>query len=233
MYRDCYDEGHKIIMVSRLGRKATRRQKGIYDSFICEECEGETQKYDHYASLVLTARSPQVDEYISVKREYVCKKYEGKKLEFAKWEGLDFRRFQNFVFSIILRSHFAAGLGGPLSLSQKHLDGILAIYKGSQPDDASYPILLLEYPRSDELRNHVVLLYMIKKAGHYIIEFAGGGYAFNVYVSSHAKPGYVRSLSVKSDGSTYFVIEPFRSTGLFKSSVQIVKSLEGFPRLNQ
>jgi hypothetical protein len=230
MYTDCYDEGHKVIEVSRLDEKATKRQKGIYHSFICKKCEGETQKYDRYASLVLTARSPMTKEYASVKRDYVCERYEGSNLEFAKWQGLDFRKFQNFVFSVILRTHFAGRIEGPILLTQKHLDGILAIYKGGQLDDASYPILLLEYPKDDKLRNHIVLPYVTKRMGHHIVEFAGGGYAFNIYVSSHAKPRYVRPLSLKTDGSAYSVIESFSNTGLFKVAAEVVKSVKTAPR---
>jgi hypothetical protein len=169
MYTDCYDEGHKIIEVSRHDETATRRQKGIYHSIICKACEKETQRYDHYASLVLTARSHMAAELVSVEKNYVCEKYNGKNLEFAKWTGLDFRKFQNFVFSIILRTHFAWNIKDPILLTQKHFKGILSIYKGGQTDDTSYPITLLEYPKGDELRNHIVLPYVTKKEGHHII----------------------------------------------------------------
>lgn len=47
MYTDCYDEKHKILEVSRLNAKVVRRQKGIYNSFMCEGCEEETQRFDH------------------------------------------------------------------------------------------------------------------------------------------------------------------------------------------
>jgi hypothetical protein len=230
MYTDCYDEGHKIIEVSRHDEKATRIQKGIYHSIICKACEKETQKYDHYASLVLTARSPMATELASVEKNYICEKYNGRNLEFAKWTGLDFRKFQNFVLSIILRTHFAWNRKDPILLTQKHFEGILNIYKGGQPDDTSYPIMLLEYPKSDKLRNLVVMPYVTRKMDHHVIEFAGGGYLFNVYVSSHEKPSYVRSLAVKNDGSAYVLIDPFINTGLFKGTVQIVKSVKTGPR---
>ena len=66
MYTDCYDEKHKVIEVSRVKEKVTKRQKGVYDAFICEDCEKETQLYDHYASLVLTKRSPNSIEHKSI-----------------------------------------------------------------------------------------------------------------------------------------------------------------------
>lgn len=230
MYIDCYDERHKIIEVSRLSETAVRRQKGFYDSFICKFCEEETQKYDHYASLVLMGRSPASAEYTSVKKDYVCERYEGATLQFAKWQGLNFRKFQNFVFSVILRTHFANRIEGPILLTQKHLDGILTIYNGQQLDDSSYPILLLEYPKTDKLRNHIILPYITKKADHHVIEFAGGGYAFNIYVSNHAKPRYVKSLSLKKDGTIYSIIESFSNTRLFRGITKIVQSVKRVPR---
>src|SRR5574337_2121147 len=80
-YTECYDEKDKILEVSRLKEKVVKKQKGIYGSFMCEECEEEMQKYDHYASLILTDRSSNSDEYTSVKKEYVCKYYKGEKDE--------------------------------------------------------------------------------------------------------------------------------------------------------
>lgn len=230
MYNGCYDDGHKIIEVSRHDERATRRQKGIYSSIICKACEEETQKYDHYASLVLTEHAPMTAEFTAVNKNYTCEKYDGKNLEFAKWIGLDFRKFQNFVFSIILRTHFAWNTNDPILLTQKQLEGILAIYKGSQPDDTSYPIMLLEYPKGDKLRNHIVLPYVTRKSGHRTIEFAGGGYAFNIYISSHAKPSYVTSLSLKKDGSTFVMIDYFSNTGLFKGTFHTVKSVRSGPK---
>lgn len=93
MYIECYDEKHKILEVSGSKKKVVKKQKGNYDSFMCEECEEETQKYDHYASLILTDRSPNSDEYISVERNYFCKNYKGEIAEFGKWENINFRIF--------------------------------------------------------------------------------------------------------------------------------------------
>lgn len=107
MYADCYDEKHKILEVSRSKEKVVKKQKGIYGSFMCEECEEKTQRYDHYASLLLTDRSPNSDEYKSVKRKYFCENYKGEKVEFGKWENINFGKFQKFVFSIVLRTYFA------------------------------------------------------------------------------------------------------------------------------
>lgn len=231
MYAYCYDEKHKIIEVSRLEERATRKQKGVYSSFMCEDCEAATQKYDRYASLILSNRSPDTIEYKSIKRQYTREKYNGKELEFGKWENIDFRLLQKFIFSIILRTHYAGRIEGPIFLNKNHLEKIQAIYKDeSNLDDSSYPITIAEYSRDDKLRDHVVLPYIKKSEGHHVIEFTGGGYAFNVYVSNHSKPRHVRSLSLKKDGSVYLIITFFQDTGLYKNSKKLIDSLKIFPR---
>ena len=231
MYTECYDEKHKVLEVSRKKQKVTKKQKGIFGSFICVDCEKETQKYDHYASLILTDRSPYSDEYRGISRKYFTENYKGENVEFSKWENIDFLKFRDFVFSIILKTHFSGKIEGPISLNKKHLDGILAIYKDAlNLDDSSYPILVLEYPKNDKLKNHVILPYFEKKSGHHIIEFAGGGYLFNVYVSSHTKPRYVKSLRLKRDGSMYLINMFFQETGLYKNSKNVVKTLANVSR---
>ncbi len=94
MYAGYYDKNHRILEVSRIEKKAFARQKGVYGSFICEDCERTTQLYDRYASLVLADRSPESGASKAVRKRYRREMYEGKLLEFAKWEGLDFGRFQ-------------------------------------------------------------------------------------------------------------------------------------------
>jgi len=217
MYTECYDEKHKILEVSRSKENVVKKQKGFYGSFMCEECEEETQKYDHYASLILTDLSTNADEYIAVKKMYFCENYKGQKegkAEFGKWENINFRKFQRCVFSIVLRTYFAGKIEGHISLNKKHLEGIFAIYRNElNLDDFSYPILITKYPKNDKLKNHVILPYIDKQEGHHIIAFTGGGYFFKVYVSGHSKPEFVKTLRLKSDGSMYLLIMFFQETG--------------------
>lgn len=231
MYTDCYDEKHKILEISRSNEKAVKRQKGIYDSFMCERCEEKTQRYDHYASLILTERSTNSDEYKTVKRKRFYGNDKGEQIEFCLWEDIDFRKFQKFVFSIVLRTYFAEKIKGTIPLNKKHLDGILAIYEDElNLDDSSYPVLITKYYKNDKLKNHIVLPYISKQNGHHIIEFAGGGYLFNIYVSSHSKPRFVQSLRLKSNGSTYLIRMFFHETGLYRSTKALISTLKNVSR---
>ena len=231
MYTDMYDEKHKVLQVSRSKEKVIRRQKGLYGSFICEDCEKITQKYDHYASLILTERSTDSNEYRVISKRNKVQYSKSEVLEFSRWKNINFTYFQKFIFSIILRSHFSGIIEGSISLTQKHLNRILTLYLDSHNlDDSSYPILLSEYPRDDPLLNHVILPYFEKKRGHHIIEFSGGGYLFNVYVSSHTKPRYVNSLRLKKDGRMYLIGMFFQETGVYKNSKNLVRTLTNISR---
>jgi hypothetical protein len=226
MYTDCYNENHKVIEVVRSEEKVTKKQKGVYGSFICTNCEKETQKYDHYASLILTNKSPETDEYKSVKRTYYNDNHQGEKLEVGVWENIDFKKLQNFIYSIVLRTHFAGRIKGPIALNSKHLERILASYKNEAIlDDSSYPILVVEYHKNDKMRNHVILPFIKKIESHHIIEFTGGGYAFNIYVSSHPKPHHVRSLRLKKDGRLLLINIFFQETALGKKSLKLIGTL--------
>jgi len=122
MYTDCYNGNHKVLEVSRSEEKVTKKQKGVYCSFICDSCEKDTQKYDRYASLILTNRSPETDKFKSIKRTYYKKNNGDDKSEFGLGEHIDFKKFQNFIFAVILRTHFAGRIKGPISLNPKHLN---------------------------------------------------------------------------------------------------------------
>lgn len=223
MYTECYDQKHKLLEVSRADQKLAKKQKGFYGSFMCSECERETQKYDHYASLILTTRSPNSPEYRAVRRKCFSEFHRGVRHDFSRWENLDFKKFQQFVFAIILRTHFAGKMDGVLSLSTKHLDAILNIYRdNSRIDDSSYPILLTEYPREDKLRSHIVVPFINKKGGHHTVDFVGAGYLFQVYVSSHSKPRFAESLRLKADGSVFVINMFLQEMGLYKNMVELV-----------
>jgi hypothetical protein len=223
MYTECYNGKHKLLEVSRVNQKMVKKQKGCYCSFMCSECEEESQKYDHYASLILTVRSSNSNEYKSIRREYFSGYYRGVKNEFYKWEKIDFKKFQQFVFSIVLRTHFAGKLNGIISLNRNHLDGILGIYRDkSRFDDYSYPILLTEYQKEDKLRNHIIIPFINKNKGHHIVEFSGAGYRFQVYVSSHSKPSFVESLRLRADGSLFVINMFLQEMGLYKNMIKVI-----------
>jgi len=233
MYTDCYDEKHKISELSSV--KLCKKQKGIYSSFMCKKCEEETQKYDRYASLILTDRSPNSDEYKSIKKSHFEDNQSGEKIKAVKWENIDFKKLQKFVFSVILRTHFAGKFNGDMALSKKHLDGILAIYRNEDElslDDSSYPILITEFHKN-ELNNYVFLPCIKKQVGHHIIEFSASGYLFNVFVSSHSKPKVAKSCCLKKNGSMYLLKVFVNETGLYNAFRRVANAYINAQKLTQ
>ena len=212
--------------ISRKTKSAIKKQKEIRQAIICADCEYATQRYDHYASLVLTDRSPASPVFRSVRRRYETFRSGEEIAEYGHWENPDCSQFQKFVISVVLRTHFAGKLEGPLRLPANHVRGLLALYRTeTAQDDLTYPIVVSEYSKSDNLRHHIVLPYINKREGHHFVELAGGGYIFNVYVSSHQKPCFVKNLCLKSDGSMFMVVISARETGLVKKSRELVRTV--------
>ncbi|MCG8688469.1 MAG: hypothetical protein MI892_26605 [Desulfobacterales bacterium] len=229
MYKGMYNDRHKIVDIRLHENRASKKQKGYYDEIICESCEKESQKYDHYSSLILTDRSPNSSEYKAIKRQLVNSigGYEIK--ETLLLHNVDFLKFQKFVFICILRSHFAELKNGKYLLIDKHFNKILNLYQSNQIDDSSYPIMVVKYKNDDGWQKMITLPHVDKKNGHHIIEFSGGGFFFWVFVSSHKKPSYVDTISLKQNGFMCLLQEYVEDCGTFKS---VLPSLQKIAREN-
>lgn len=219
MYTDYYDEKHKLIKVDIKKEKVNKKQKGEYTpNIICEDCEKESQVYDRYGSLVLTARSPEAPEHKALVRESFKFNKDGEIHNVHRLKNLDFGQLQRFVFACVLRTHLSEKLKGDYLLFDKHFDKLLSIYKDTAIiDDSSYPIMIGRYPDDDKFRDHIYLPFKTKKSGHHAVEFSGAGYFFWVFVSSHKKPTYVNNLSLKQDGYLHINEIYFKDCGTFKS----------------
>lgn len=225
MYTEIYNEKHKLIEISKEKQRATKKQKGFYFEFICEDCEKATQTYDRYASLILTNRSPNSPEYLSVRRKFFPIKYPGEDLSLEQWYNLDFINFQKFVFASILRAHFSGSIKGCAQLNNFHSEKIFSLYNSKKTlDDNSYPIVIYKLKNNDPFKHQVVLPYFKRYSGHHLIEFMGNGYIFNLFVSSHKKPDFVDLFRLKIDGSVLFPLMNFKDMGLFAKTLHLVKA---------
>ena len=171
MYTEIYDKNHKALEVSKLKEKVTKRQKGYYGQFICKDCEIESQKYYHYASLILTNRSPNNPENKLISKEHFEYQDSDGNNEYEEWKNIDFKKLQRFVLAGILRTQLAGQMKG-LTLNKKHFEKLIALYHSDSMDDSSYPIVIVKNPDNDKFRNQVIIPYIKKQRGHHIIEFA-------------------------------------------------------------
>jgi hypothetical protein len=216
MYTDCYDVKHKAIKIEP-NKIISKAQKGVYSSIICPGCEKKTQKYDHYASLIMTTRSPLSPKYLSIKRETTTRRFESESVSYSEWKGIDFFLFQKFVFSILLKTHLYYKKEGEYLLIEKHWNNILDLYTSTQiVDDSSYPIVVSALQGNHELNNHVLLPCRKNAKGHCFVEFAGCGFIFSVYVSSHSKPQHVLKLKLNKNGNVLIPHVNIKETGVWR-----------------
>jgi len=225
MYRDCYDDNHKMINIEVDKKFINKRQKGVYAEIICVDCEHVSQTYDRYGSLVLTSRAPDAFEHKIVIKENFEYYMNNQKEYYSLWKNIDFHKFQRFVFACILRTHLKRRMLGQYLLVEKHFKKMRNIYADKTAhDDWSYPILLSK--NTDESTKNLILLpFKNRHEGHYFIEFTGVGFTFRIYVSSHKKPDHVNSMCLKKSGQMYVIHIPFMESGTFKTIVHLWPTL--------
>ena len=231
MYKDVYDERHKLVNVDFKNEYVKKEQKGIHDEIICPTCESESQQYDRYASLILTKRSPTSIEYSSITRIQNERVHNGELCKYSHWKNINFHKFQKFVYICILRTHFSNSKNGKPLLIEKHFQKIRNLYLSNQSnDDKSYPIITLNYLNNNGFEDIVLLPFANKKYGHFTIELAGCGYNFEVYVSSHRNPKFVNSLRLMENGSMYIIHDYMENTGTFRNTkTGVVNIADKFP----
>ena len=231
MYKDVYDDKHKMINVTISKEHVNKKQKGYYNEIICNDCEVESASFDRYASLILTEDSRDSMEYLSVNRNAIKTFVKGKEQNHVIWSNIDFHKLQKFVFACILRTHISMQKEGKTLLINKHFRKIREIYKSNKiVEDTTYPILLIKLTEDDGYKNIVLMPFSTKVGNHYTIEFSGGGYTFWVFVSSHKIQDALYRASLKHDGSLYLFQASMQDSGSFKKALpKLVKLAKEFP----
>lgn len=202
-----------------------KKQKGFYDDIICTNCELQTQIYDRYVSLALSDNTNNSPEYLSIKRSPREKIIQGEKHTYSHWTNIDFLKFQKFVFACVLRTDLSLKKQGKFLLVNRHYYRLRDIYNSNELDDISYPIMVIKYLNTDDIRNIMYLPFVNKKQGHHIIDFSGAGYVFWLFVSNHPKSHDVMSTRLTKEGSLFLLHTDIKSSGTFKSALPSLVSL--------
>ena len=194
MHEPIYDEKHRAIRIES-NKAPSIIQDGKKGDFICRTCEEKTGELDRYATKIL---KPQKLEEI---------------IKTSKLDGLlcipknhikDFKKFQNFIFSIFLRDYFYSIKYFPnYSISsndglRSHMGNVLEIYNGTEIDFDSYPISIAKIninehclSNSDPNINYSVRdTVQFKHGGHYFHAFTACGLIFLIKLSSHDFPDW-------------------------------------------
>ncbi|GFE57352.1 hypothetical protein [Geobacter sp. AOG1] len=226
MYSEVYDSRHKLINVKVDRRHVNKKQKGYYETIICETCEIESQVYDRYGSLILGNKNAQAPEVASIVVAQRSGHTSTGDQHYSHWQNVDFCKLQKFVYACVLRSHLAEQKEGNYLLVDKHFKRMRELYRNPQcKDDSTYPVQVVKFIDADTTKNLIYLPFRNKIDGHSVVEFAGGGYMFRVFVSSHRKPSHVTEVMLNASGSLYMLHFSIKDVGTFKSTLPVLVEL--------
>ena len=196
MYEPVYDGKHRA---AQIGTHIVPSivQDGKKGDFICEHCEEKTSKLDGYASKILKP----------LKLKEIMKPSELNGLPcIPKNRIKNFKKFQNFIFSIFLKNYFydiEYFLNYPIASNdglKNHMNNLLEIYNSSKIDFDSYPITIGKinineycFSNSDPNANYSVAdTVQFKYQGHYFHAFTACGLIFFIKLSSHNFPDFAK-----------------------------------------
>ena len=228
MYKavDIYDEKGRIIELDFQNNKKTLLQKGYRGNFICDNCEKQTAVLDSYASKYFKSESypkefKKQEKFSDVVNQKLFAATGLEKIYF--WNGFNFKKIQNFIYSICLRQHFYNISKNKKGLIiDKHLYPILNLYRSEFIDDETYPICILCFPKKKLLYKSIITPYVDKINGHFVIQFTACGFYFILKISSHSGL-FFDSFKLKSDGSIYISQIKPEYTEIFKKTILQVK----------
>lgn len=226
MYSELYDSRHKLINVKIDSRHVNKKQKGHFETIICEACEVESQVYDRYGSLILGNKNDQAPEFTSVVIAQHSTRISSGDQHYSHWQNVDFCKLQKFVYACVLRSHLAEQKEGNYLLADKHFKKMRELYRNPRcQDDSTYPVQVVKFIDTDTAKNLIILPFRNKIDRHLVIEFSGGGYMFRVFVSSHRVPSNVAEVRLKTSGSLYMLHFSIKDVGTFKSTLPVLVDL--------
>ena len=232
MYKgaDMYDEKGRIVKLDFSDNKKSFVQKGYRGKFICDNCEKQTAKLDSYASrLFKNGNYSKKFEKQEIFSEKISKQnfFENRIEKGELWKGFEFKKIQNFIYSIYLRQHFYNLSKKEQGLFiEKHLSPILELYHSDTIDDKTYPIFILCFLRESSYKL-IISPYVDKINGHHVIQFTAYGFYFILKVSSHSGlfGDIGDNFKLKSDGSIYIhQVKPENTEIVKKATIQVRKN---------
>lgn len=224
MYKEAevYDEKGRTIEIDNLKTSKPKMgfiQKGYRGDFICEDCEKETAKLDSYASLIFKS-GDSYPKRVTKEQKFTNQIQVNSLIEKVHfWSGFNFKKIQNFIYSICLRQHFYnLSKGKKGIIIDRHLHSLLELYRSDFTDDESYPIYIWQFDKEDELYKSIIPPHTFKMSGHYVLGFVAGGFEFIIKTSSHH--GLFDSrIRLKCSGSIYIgEIKP-EGSGMLKQAI--------------
>ena len=195
-------------------------------NYICKGCEDLTMKLDAYGAKVLNSPS-------SVGIETKLLRFG--RLEYESWQGLDFKMFRDFIYSIVVRDHcFRSVQSKPHLLPIEKFEQLRKICLGLSEDDSSFPIIL------QQIKPHIVPnLHRFTSSptisnSKDAITFTGLGFGFMVYFIPPTEPNmanFVSMFKLMPNGTLKTPFAELQNMGTWKHSEPAI--LESYRKLKE
>lgn len=230
MYKEIqiYDEKGRIVHVNLQSPKKNLIQKGYRGDFICGNCEEKTAMLDNYASLIFKNKNSYpkgVKKEQKYDQELRRQSVEDHLKQIHLWSGFDFKKIQNFIYSICLRQHFYnLSKGNKGIVIDRHLHALLRLYHSDRIDDESYPIIIFSFSKDSKFHKIMIPPYADKMSGHHIIQFGACGFQFIVKTSAHSSNLFSNEIRLKYPGSIYIGQIPPETSNMVKKTISHFKN---------
>jgi hypothetical protein len=222
-YKALYDETHRLAAMDLNNETDKAEQKGRYGTYWCSSCEGDSSKYDDYASVLLAGRKPHTIERIVRKTQKtgtVFREGKSKDVVYEYWEGIDVNLFHKFVIVCAIRGELAVRVHARPKLTNSQLKKLINSYYEDRPNTESLPLQMFEMKHDGLLEKAVVLPFLNNKPPNHepFVEFHLHGYLFQLFL----EPLKTKALEVtllQADGSIYVTSIPHLETGTIKKQL--------------
>ncbi len=215
MYRELYDEKHKIILFSPYERARgegyiKKPSTGEYESeILCAECDNNILGlYENYA------RKAIYGGHLPEKESPVCENFVNQHdIHFTTCKNISYSKFKIFLLSILWRASISSrpffsdiNLGPHEEIMRK------MIYDGDPREVDDYPIFFMTYVNDKSIPKGLITQpsQIRTKSGHRMYVFIIGGMIYMFYVNSknHKLPEYVLSETIKPDNTMNIIHIP-------------------------
>ena len=175
-------------------------QDGEKGAYWCADCEKLFATDDQFASFVFQSRKSIKGPNVNTATIKYAESNQGK-IRVIHLMQLEFKKFQKFVLSVLLREHMALAKKGKNLLGDKHYEKMRSVYfSDDEIDDSVYPIFVNKVNPINKLSDTVMHPFRGSGSIGNLVSFMAGGFEFHTRVQSH---GGIQDAGfrLKSDGS--------------------------------
>lgn len=196
MYRDLFDEKHRVISLSREDKKQEFKQSGEHEkNILCEKCDNEViGQYETYAKKVL---------YGGGKILVKTKLYRTNKgMEYIQAEGLDYKKFKLFLLSVLWRASISSNLFFTQVKLGPHEDKLRNIILSGNPGPISlYPCIITTYRRFKEIPHQLIVRPWKQRLDNIIsYSFLVSGMMYIFKITEEEKTEWILETTINKQG---------------------------------